>query len=60
MKVRIETGDGMNLADRDVVLERELLELIRRQIAILLLDRPELVEQGARVPLDVRCKRRQL
>ena len=31
VKVRIETGDGMNLADRDVVLERELLELIRRQ-----------------------------
>jgi len=28
-----------------------LLELIRRQVAKLLLDRPELIEQGASVPL---------
>jgi hypothetical protein len=28
-----------------------LLKLIRRQVAKLLLDRPELVEQGASVPL---------
>jgi hypothetical protein len=29
-----------------------LLELIRRQVAKLLLDRPELIEQGASVPLS--------
>ncbi len=52
MKVRIETGNRMNLADGHVDPCRELLQLIRRQVAKLLLDRPELIEQGASVPLD--------
>ena len=53
MKVRIEAGYRVNLADRHVDPCRESLQLVRRQVAKLLLDRPEFVEQGASVPLDL-------
>jgi hypothetical protein len=52
VKVRIEARDRVNLAYWDVDARSKLLELIRRQVAKLLLDRPELVEQGASVPLS--------
>jgi hypothetical protein len=51
VKVRIETGYGVDLTDGYIDLRSELLQLIRRQVTKLLLDRPELVKQGARVPL---------
>ena len=50
-KVRIETGYGVDLTNGHIDLCSELLQLIRRQVAKLLLDRPELIKQGARVPL---------
>ena len=52
VKVGIEAGDRVNLAYRNVDACSELLELIRGQVAKLLLDRPELIEQGASVPLS--------
>ena len=51
MEMRIEAGDGVNLTDRNVDARGKLLELIRRQVAKPLLDRPELIEQGASIPL---------
>src|SRR5882762_4865806 len=52
VKVGIEAGNRVNLAYGNVDARSKLLELIRRQVAKLLLDRPELVEQGASVPLS--------
>ena len=52
VKVRIEAGHGVDLAHRHIDPARQLLQLIRRQVAELLLDRPELVEQGASSPLS--------
>lgn len=51
MEMGIEAGDRVDLAYRDVDPGSKLVELIRRQVAKLLLNRPELVEQGASVPL---------
>jgi len=51
MKVRIETSYAVDLADRDIDLHGKLLQLICGQVSKLLLNRPELIEQGASVPL---------
>lgn len=52
VKMGIEAGDRMDLADRNVHANGKLLQLICRQVAKLLLDRPELIEQGASVPVN--------
>lgn len=54
MEMRVEACDGMNPTDGHIELRGELPQLISRQIPELLLDRPELIEQGARVPLAPR------
>lgn len=51
VKVRIKGGDSVYLANGNVDARGKLLKLIRRQVAKPLLDRPELIEQGASVPL---------
>jgi hypothetical protein len=54
MKMGIKTGYGVNLADGNIDLRGQLPQLIGRQIPKLLLNRPEMVEQGARVPFAPR------
>ena len=51
MKVWIETRYAVDLRDGNVDFRGKLLQLISWQITKLLLDRPELVKQGVRVPL---------
>ena len=51
MQVWIETRYAVDLRDGNVDFRGKLLQLISWQITKLLLDRPELVKQGARVPL---------
>jgi hypothetical protein len=51
MKVWVEAGYCVDLTDGHIDLSRELLQLIGRQVAKLLLDRPELIKQGAEFPL---------
>ena len=46
MEMRIEAGDGMNLAYRDVDFLRKQLELVGGEVAEFVLDASEFVEQA--------------
>jgi len=51
MKVWVGAGYTVDLTDGHIDLCGESLQLIRRQVAKLLLYRPELIKQGAEFPL---------
>ena len=53
LKMGIEAGHGMNLAQRDVNLPRQSPQLVCRQIAEFVLNDSEFVEQGVSVPLTL-------
>ena len=51
MKVRIEAGHGVDLAQRHVDLGGQSPQLVRGQVAEFVLNDPEFVEHGASIPL---------